>query len=72
MIVDEHTRECLAIDIARRLNSEHVLKQFPWLFVCTRLSGYRHGNSDNSYLSGGSSPQNSLVGERFSWGDLTP
>ena len=33
VIVDEHTRECLSIDTARRLNSEDVLERLAWLFV---------------------------------------
>ncbi len=32
-LVDEFTRECLAIDVARRLNSEDVLERLAWLFV---------------------------------------
>ena len=32
-IVDEYTRECLAIDVARRLNSENVLERLAELFV---------------------------------------
>ncbi len=33
MIVDEYTRECLAIDVARSLRSEHVLERLFELFV---------------------------------------
>lgn len=32
-IVDEFTRECLAIDVARRLNSQDVLYRLGGLFV---------------------------------------
>ena len=32
-IVDEHTRECLAIDVARRLKSEDVLERLSDLFI---------------------------------------
>ena len=32
-IVDEYTRECLSIDVGRRLNSEHVLARLAELFV---------------------------------------
>lgn len=32
-IVDEFTRECLAIDVARRLNSEQVLERLAWLMA---------------------------------------
>jgi len=33
-LIDEHTRECLAIDVARRLNSEEMLER---LTKCTEL-----------------------------------
>jgi transposase InsO family protein len=33
-IVDEFTRECLAIDVARKLTSEDVLERLSELFVC--------------------------------------
>jgi transposase InsO family protein len=33
-IVDEFTRECLAIDVARKLTSEDVLERLSDLFVC--------------------------------------
>ncbi len=32
-IVDEYTRECLAIDVARRLRSEDVLERVSWLMA---------------------------------------
>ena len=32
-LIDEHTRECLAIDIARKLNSENVLKRLSERFL---------------------------------------
>jgi putative transposase len=32
-IVDEFTRECLAIDVAKRLTSDHVLERLSDLFV---------------------------------------
>ena len=44
-LVDEFTRECLAIDVARQLKSEDVLERLAWLF-CTR-GVPRHIRSDN-------------------------
>jgi len=44
-IVDEHTRECLAIDVARRLNSENVLERLAELFVSRGVP--EHIRSDN-------------------------
>ena len=38
-IVDEYTRECLAIDVARRLNSENVLERLAELFVNRGVAG---------------------------------
>ena len=44
-IVDEYTRECLAIDVARRLNSEDVLERLAKLFVNRGVPD--HIRSDN-------------------------
>ena len=44
-IVDEYTRECLAIDVARRLNSENVLERLAELFVNRGVAD--HIRSDN-------------------------
>ncbi len=44
-IVDEYTRECLAIDVARRLNSEDVLDRLAELFVHRGVP--EHIRSDN-------------------------
>ena len=44
-IVDEYTRECLAIEVARRLNSEDVLERLAELFVNRAVPD--HIRSDN-------------------------
>ncbi len=44
-IVDEFTRECLAIDVARRLNSQDVLAQLGEL--CVQRAVPEHIRSDN-------------------------
>lgn len=44
-MVDEYTRECLAIDVARQLNSEDVLERLSDLFV--RRGVPQHVRSDN-------------------------
>jgi transposase InsO family protein len=44
-IVDEYTRECLAIDVARRLNSDDVLERLAWLFATRNVPKYLR--SDN-------------------------
>lgn len=44
-VVDEFTRECLAIDVARRLTSEDVLERLSDLFIHRGVPG--HIRSDN-------------------------
>ena len=44
-IVDEFTRECLAIDVARSLKSDDVLEQLAWLMATRGVPG--HIRSDN-------------------------
>ena len=44
-LIDEHTRECLAIDVARRLTSEEVLERLSDLFV--RRGVPKYIRSDN-------------------------
>ena len=44
-IIDEHTRECLSIDVARRLASDDVLERLAWLFVTRGVPD--HIRSDN-------------------------
>ncbi len=39
-LIDEHTRECLAIDVARKLSSEDVLERLSDLFVRRGLPSY--------------------------------
>lgn len=44
-IVDEFTRECLAIDVARKLSSDDVLERLAWLMVIRGVP--EHIRSDN-------------------------
>jgi transposase InsO family protein len=44
-IVDEFTRECLAIDVARKLTSDDVLERLAWLMVTRAVP--QHIRSDN-------------------------
>jgi putative transposase len=44
-VVDEYTRECLAIRVARRLSSENVLQQLTEFFVARGTPAYLR--SDN-------------------------
>jgi putative transposase len=45
IVIDEYTRECLAIDVARRLTSEDVLERLSDLFICRTVPD--HIRSDN-------------------------
>jgi transposase InsO family protein len=45
VLVDEYTRECLSIDVAKRLDSEDVLERLTWLFVTRGVPKYLR--SDN-------------------------
>lgn len=44
-VIDEFTRECLAIDVARKLNSEDVLERLSWLMLARGVP--EHIRSDN-------------------------
>ena len=44
-LIDEFTRECLSIDVARQLNSEDVLERLAWLMVTRGVPN--HIRSDN-------------------------
>ncbi len=45
VLVDEHTRECLAIDVARRMTSEDVLERLAFLMATRGVP--EHIRSDN-------------------------
>lgn len=44
-IIDEYTRECLSIDVARHLRSEDVLERLAWLMATRGVP--KHIRSDN-------------------------
>ena len=37
-LMNDHTRECLTIDVARKLNSENVRERLNDLFLCRGMS----------------------------------
>ena len=45
VVVDEYTRECLAIDVARTLRSDDVLERIAWLMATRGVP--EHIRSDN-------------------------
>ena len=50
-IVDEYTRECLAIEVARRLNSEDVLERLAELFVNRGVPDHIRSDSGPEFTS---------------------
>lgn len=50
-IVDEYTRECLAIDVARRLNSEDVLERLAWLFATHGVPEYLRSDNGSEFTA---------------------
>jgi putative transposase len=40
VVVDEYTRECLAIDVSRTLKSDDVLERIAWLMATRGVPGY--------------------------------
>ena len=48
-LVDEYTRECLSIDVARRLNSEDVLERLTWLFVTRGVPEYLRSDNGSEF-----------------------
>ncbi len=50
-LVDEYTRECLAIDVARRLDSEDVLEQLTWLFVTRGVPEYIRSDNGSEFTA---------------------
>ncbi len=45
VVVDEWTRECLSIDVARKLNSDDLLERLSWLMATRGVPEY--ARSDN-------------------------
>ena len=48
-LVDEYTRECLSIDVARRLSSEDVLERLTWLFVTRGVPKYLRSDNGSEF-----------------------
>ena len=51
MVIDEYTRECLVIDVARRMTSEHVLKMLSELFVRRGVPCYLRSNNGPEFTA---------------------
>ena len=51
VIVDEYTRECLAIEVARSLRSEHVLERLGDLFVKRGTPSYIRSDNGSEFTA---------------------
>ena len=51
VIVDEYTRECLAIDVERRLNSENVLERLSELFLKRGTPAYIRSDNGSEFTA---------------------
>ena len=50
-LIDEYTRECLAIDVARRLTSENVLERLSDLFVRRGVPNYIRSDNGSEFTA---------------------
>jgi putative transposase len=50
-VIDEHTRECLAIDVARKLSSEDVLERLSDLFVRRGVPSYVRSDNGSEFTA---------------------
>ncbi len=50
-ILDEYTRECLAIDVARKLNSEDVLERLSWLMATRGVPAYVRSDNGSEFTA---------------------
>jgi transposase InsO family protein len=50
-LVDEYTRECLSIDVARRLTSEDVLERLAWQFVTRGVPAYIRSDNGSEFTA---------------------
>ncbi len=50
-LVDEYTRECLSIDVARRLNSEDVLERLAWMFVTRGVPQFIRSDNGSEFTA---------------------
>lgn len=50
-LVDEYTRECLSIDVARRLSSEDVLERLAWQFVTRGVPAFLRSDNGSEFTA---------------------
>ena len=49
VLVDEYSRECLSIDVARRLSSEDVLERLAWLFATRSVPQFLRSDNGSEF-----------------------
>jgi len=50
-IIDEYTRECLAIDVARKLNHDDVLERLAWLMATRGVPDYIRSDNGSEFTA---------------------
>ncbi len=50
-LIDEYTRECLTLKVARRLRSQDILEQLGYLFIYRRLPGFIRSDNGPEFTS---------------------
>ncbi len=50
-VVDEHTRECLSIDVARNLRSDDVLERLAWLMATRGVPKYIRSDNGSEFTA---------------------
>jgi transposase InsO family protein len=51
VLVDEYSRECLSIDVARRLSSEDVLERLAWLFATRSVPQFIRSDNGSEFTA---------------------
>jgi PAS domain-containing protein len=51
VLVDEYSRECLSIDVARRLSSDDVLERLAWLFVTRNVPQFLRSDNGSEFTA---------------------
>ena len=49
-IIDEFTRECLSIDVARELKHDDVLERLSWLMATRGVPGHVRNNNGGEFI----------------------
>jgi len=50
-IIDEYRRECLAIDVGRKMTSDHVMERLTQLFVDRGVPAYLHSDNGGEFTT---------------------